>query len=113
MVRLPISVTHVTQHMLICLPLHLTHSQRVLKVLFVLFEHAAGYAIFRCREVEDVGSLLPEVQVAMADFSLFTATVSLEAFSPFKTGVNALENINSVSEGMKGLNVASCLCTLS
>ena len=66
----------------------------------MLFEHAAGYAIFRCRDVEDIGSLLPEVQAAMTDFPLFTSTVSLEAFSPFKTGVNALENINSISEGM-------------
>ena len=66
----------------------------------MLFEHAAGYAIFRCRDVEDIGSLLPEVQAAMTDFSLFTSTVSLEAFSPFKTGVNALENINSISEGI-------------
>lgn len=74
----------------------------LLKVLFLLFEHAAGYAIFRCRDVEDIGSLLPEVQAAMEDFSLFSAAVSLEAFSPFKTGVNALENINSVSEGMVG-----------
>lgn len=71
-------------------------------MLFLLFEHAAGYAIFRCRDVEDIGSLLPEVQAAMEDFSLFSAAVSLEAFSPFKTGVNALENINSVSEGMVG-----------
>ena len=70
-----------------------------MKVLFVLFEHAAGYAIFRCRDVEDIGALLPEVQAAVTDFSLFTATVSLEAFSPFKTGVNALENIISISEG--------------
>ena len=70
------------------------------KVLFVLFEHAAGYAIFRCRDVEDIGSLLPEVQASMTDFSLFSSTVTLEAFSPFKTGANALENINAVSEGM-------------
>ena len=88
-------------------------SQRALKVLFVLFEHAAGYAIFRCREVEDIGSLLPEVQASMADFSLFTATVSLEAFSPFKTGVNALENINSVSEGTEGLNVSAFVLLLA
>ena len=69
------------------------------KVLFALFEHAAGYAVFRCRDVEDIGSLLPEVQAAMTDFSLFTSMVTLEAFSPFKTGANALENINAVSEG--------------
>ena len=68
-------------------------------MLFVLFEHAAGYAVFRCRDVEDIGSLLPEVQAAMTNFGLFSSTVSLEAFSPFKTGANALENINAVSEG--------------
>ena len=65
----------------------------------MLFEHAAGYAIFRCCDVEDIGSLLPEVQAAMADFTQFSSMLSLEAFSPFKTGANALENINSVSEG--------------
>ncbi len=70
------------------------------QVLFVLFEHAAGYAVFRCKDVEDVGSLQPEVLEAMSDFSRFGSTVSLEAFSPFKTGANALENINSISEGI-------------
>ncbi|CAI8047867.1 Nucleolar protein 56 [Geodia barretti] len=69
-------------------------------VLFVLYEHAAGYAVFRCRDVEDIGSLLPEVQAAMTDFSLFNSTVTLEAFAPFKSGANALENINAVSEGL-------------
>ena len=68
-------------------------------MLFVLFEHASGYAIFRCHDVEDIGSLLPEVQEAMADFTRFTSMVQLEAFSPFKTGAHALENINSISEG--------------
>ena len=85
----------------------LTHTQHAsplslsAKVLFVLYEHAAGYALFRCRDVEDIGSLLPEVQAAMTDFSIFTSVVTLEAFSPFKTGANALENINAVSEGVK------------
>ncbi len=68
-------------------------------MLFVLFEHAAGYAVFRCKDVEDVGSLQPEVLEAMSDFARFGSTVSLEAFSPFKTGANALENINCISEG--------------
>ena len=68
----------------------------------MLYEHAAGYAVFRCRDVEDIGSLLPVVQVAMTDFSLFNSTVTLEAFSPFKSGANALENINAVSEGTTG-----------
>lgn len=69
------------------------------QVLFVLFEHAAGYAIFRCQEAEDIGSLLPEVQEAVLDFARFGSVISLEAFVPFKTGANALENLNCISEG--------------
>jgi len=69
-------------------------------VLFVLFEHAAGYAIFRCQEAEDIGSLLPEVQEAVLDFARFGSVISLEAFVPFKTGANALENLNCISEGL-------------
>lgn len=35
----------------------------------------------------------------MLDFSRFGSMLTLEAFGPFKSGVNALENINSISEG--------------
>lgn len=69
------------------------------QVLLVLFEHASGYALFRCEEVEDIGSLLPEVQEAVLDFARFGSMLNMEAFSPFKTGINALENINCISEG--------------
>lgn len=65
----------------------------------MLYEHAAGYAIFRCEEVEDIGSLLPEVQEAVMDFARFGSMLNLEAFGPFKSGINALENINCISEG--------------
>lgn len=61
------------------------------QVLFVLYEHASGYAIFRCEDVEDIGSLLPEVQEAVLDFARFGSMLTLEAFTPFKSGVNALE----------------------
>lgn len=43
--------------------------------------------------------MLPEVQEAVTDFAHFNQTIMLEAFSPFKSGLNALENINTVSEG--------------
>ena len=66
----------------------------------MLFEHASGYAVFRCQDVEDIGSLLSEVQEAVLDFARFGSMITLEAFVPFKTGVNALENINSISEGI-------------
>lgn len=85
-------------------------------MLYVLYEHASGYAIFKCEGVEDIGSLLPEVQEAMMDFARFGSMVTLEAFGPFKTGVNALENINCISEGtegvaMKYLKLTVCMST--
>ena len=71
----------------------------LLQVLLVLFEHASGYSIFRCEEVEDIGALLPEVQEAVLDFARFGSMLTLDAFGPFKSGINALENINCISEG--------------
>lgn len=70
----------------------------------MLFEHASGYAAFRCQDVEDIGSLLPEVQDAVLDFARFGSMITLEAFGPFKSGANALENINSISEGSVQIN---------
>lgn len=69
-------------------------------VLYALFEHAAGYAVFKVNSTEDIGALLPEVQEAVTDLERFGRIVKLVAFSPFKTAANALENINSISEGV-------------
>ena len=67
--------------------------------MYVLFEHAAGYALFRVKEFEDIGSLLPQVEQSVTDLSRFNGVVKLAAFSPFKSAGHALDNINSVSEG--------------
>lgn len=69
-------------------------------VLYALFEHAAGYAIFKVISQEDIGALLPEVQEAVIDLEKFGRVVKLVAFNPFKTAANALENMNSISEGV-------------
>lgn len=68
--------------------------------LFVLFEHAAGYGLFSVKEFEEVGMLLPQVEASVTDLKKFNQIVKLCAFTPFKTAVTALENINSVSEGI-------------
>ncbi|XP_076629197.1 nop56 ribonucleoprotein [Colletes latitarsis] len=68
--------------------------------LFVLFEHAAGYAIFAVKEFEEVGMLMPQVEASVTDLSRFNAVVKLIGFSPFKTALAALENINNISEGI-------------
>lgn len=39
-------------------------------LLHVLFEHAAGYALFAIKEVEEIGMLLPQVGVVLNAFKL-------------------------------------------
>jgi len=67
---------------------------------FVLFEHAAGYGLFRMQEFEEVATFLPQVEESVTDVSKFSQVVNLIGFFPFKTAGDALANINSVSEGI-------------
>ncbi|XP_054719523.1 nucleolar protein 56-like [Uloborus diversus] len=66
--------------------------------LYVLFEHAAGYALFLVNEFDE--KQLPQIQKSIADISKFRSIVDLVSFQPFKTGRDALENMNSISEGI-------------
>jgi hypothetical protein len=66
----------------------------------VLFEHAAGYGLFRVKEFEEVSALQAEVEASILDVSAFNSVVNLLAFSPFKNAADALANINAVSEGL-------------
>ena len=65
----------------------------------MLFEHAAGYALFSVKEFEEIGMLLPQVEESVTDLSRFNSLVKLVGFSPFKSALAALENANSISEG--------------
>ena len=65
-----------------------------------MYEHAAGYAVFKVIAQEEIGVLLPEVQESVGDLARFGKLVKLQAFSPFKSGANALDNINCISEGL-------------
>jgi len=80
--------------------------------LFVLFEHAAGYALFKVTEFEETGMLLPQVEASVTDLSRFNSVVKLIGFSPFKTAMSALENMNSISEGGYLCVVLLCVCVL-
>lgn len=44
-------------------------------LLHVLFEHAAGYALFAVKEVEEIGMLLPQVSFACSSDGLFVYLV--------------------------------------
>jgi nucleolar protein 56 len=67
---------------------------------FVLFEHAVGYTLFKVKEFEDIGNVIPEVNAALTDPQRFQAIVQVHAFEPFKNTEAALENCNYVSEGL-------------
>jgi len=66
----------------------------------VLFEHASGYGLFRVKEFEEVSALEAEVEASANNVSAFNSVVSLAAFLPFKSAVDALTNANSISEGI-------------
>lgn len=44
--------------------------------------------------------LLPQVEESVTDLARFRSIITLVGFSPFKTALSALENINSISEGI-------------
>uniref|UniRef100_A0AC35UIF6 NOSIC domain-containing protein n=1 Tax=Rhabditophanes sp. KR3021 TaxID=114890 RepID=A0AC35UIF6_9BILA len=67
---------------------------------FVLYEHALGYALFKVKEFEDIGMALPQVQESIYDSKKFLGIVSFEAFDPFRNTEAALDNCNSISEGI-------------
>lgn len=43
---------------------------------------------------------MPQVEASVTDLAKFNSLVKLAAFSPFKTAVAALENVNAISEGI-------------
>jgi nucleolar protein 56 len=69
-------------------------------VSLVLFEHAAGYGLFKISEFEEIGAFTAQVEKSVADVSSFNSIVKLQSFYPFKTAMDALNNMNSVSEGV-------------
>ena len=42
---------------------------------FVLFEHAAGYALFRLQEFEEIATFLPQVEESVTDVSKFSQVI--------------------------------------
>lgn len=68
--------------------------------LYVLYEHASGYALFRVKEFEEIGAFLQQVEQSVTDLSKFNSVVKLIAFTPFTSGLNALDNLNAISEGI-------------
>ncbi|GFY53225.1 nucleolar protein 56 [Trichonephila inaurata madagascariensis] len=65
--------------------------------LYILYEHAAGYSLFMANGSEEI---LPRVQESASKYKKFKEVCNFVAFQPFKTGRDALENMNCISEGI-------------
>lgn len=68
---------------------------------FVLYEHAIGYVLFKIKEFEDIGLILPQVQDAIKDVQRFNSIVNVHAFESFQNTEIALENFTHISEGIE------------
>ncbi|KRY70975.1 Nucleolar protein 56 [Trichinella pseudospiralis] len=68
--------------------------------LFVLYEHASGYALFSTKQFEDLGKFLPQVEGSILDFGKFSTIVQLYAYVKFIDAAEALNNCNAISEGV-------------
>lgn len=68
-------------------------------LLYILFESASGYGLFEQVKTEEIAIMSAEVQASINDLQKFSGLVKLKSFLPFTSAEQALQNINSVSEG--------------
>lgn len=68
-------------------------------MLYVLYEHATGYSLFKVIANEEIGTLITTVQDSIGELDKFGKVVKLCAFAPFNSSTSALENQISLSEG--------------
>lgn len=66
----------------------------------ILFETATGFNIFQLSGMESIAEFTDQVQKSMQDFSKFSKVCKMVGSLPFTSAENALENINSISEGI-------------
>jgi len=67
--------------------------------LYILYESAAGYALFEREEMEEIAAELPKVQAALGSMEHFGKLIKLKAFQPFLTSEKALENMKAITDG--------------
>lgn len=68
-------------------------------VLYLLYESAAGYALFERVSSEEISIMSPEVQASIQNLEKFSALIKLKSFLPFSSAEQSLEQINAISEG--------------
>ncbi|GMY15077.1 Nucleolar protein 56 [Fagus crenata] len=68
--------------------------------LYLLHESASGYALLHAHGLDEIGQNTEAVANSITDLNRFGKVVQLTAFHPFESALDALNQINAVSEGL-------------
>lgn len=68
--------------------------------LYLLYESSSGYALFNAHGIDEIGQNTEAVRSSVSDLNRFGKVVKLTAFHPFESALDALNQCNSVSEGL-------------
>ncbi|CAN1127282.1 Nucleolar protein 56 [Linum perenne] len=68
--------------------------------LYLLYESASGYSLFHAHGLDEIGQDIEAVRTSITDMNRFGKVVQLAAFHPFESALDALNQCNSVSEGV-------------
>ena len=67
--------------------------------MYLLYESSSGYGLFEAHGLDEIGQNTEAVRSSVSDLSRFGRVVQLTAFHPSKSALDALNQINAVSEG--------------
>ncbi|XP_060167298.1 nucleolar protein 56-like [Lycium barbarum] len=67
--------------------------------LYLLYESASGYGLFLAHGIDEIGQNTEAVRNSITDLVRFGKVVKIEAFNPFESALDALNQCNAVSEG--------------
>ncbi|KAL0760608.1 hypothetical protein Bca101_076758 [Brassica carinata] len=67
--------------------------------MYLLYESSSGYGLFEVHGLDEIGQNTEAVRSSVSDLSRFGRVVQLTAFHPFESALDALNQVNAVSEG--------------
>ncbi|PSR89540.1 Nucleolar protein [Actinidia chinensis var. chinensis] len=67
--------------------------------MYLLYESASGYSLFLAHGLDEIGQNTESVRNSVTDLNRFGKVVKLEAFIPFESALDALNQCNAISEG--------------
>ncbi|KAF2611235.1 hypothetical protein F2Q70_00013935 [Brassica cretica] len=68
--------------------------------MYLLYESSSGYGLFEAHGLDEIGQNTEAVRSSVSDLSRFGRVVQLTAFHPFESALDALNQVNAVSEGV-------------